>query len=272
MAIVSICRGSKSGGQALAECVAQHLHYPIVGREILQTTAEGLGVSEADLVRHFHQPRVVWDRQAASRRVYIVAMQATLAEHAASGNLVYHGIAGQMLLRGLPGVMRVRLIKPLADRLRTLMESEGLGKADAKRRIREADAGRARWVKRMYGEHIDDPRLYDLVLNLTATSVPAACSVIRAGLAQPEFAVTDTVRTALDDFRLGCRVRLALVTDPDTRGFPLDVRAHAGLVEISGSAPALATGETGDRIATIARAVPGVRRVQLKVQWFDPYP
>jgi len=44
------------------------------------------------------------------------------------------------------------------------------------------------------------------------------------------------------------------------------------VVEVSGSAPMLATGESGDRIAEIARAVQGVTLVRLKVQWFDPYP
>jgi hypothetical protein len=41
---------------------------------------------------------------------------------------------------------------------------------------------------------------------------------------------------------------------------------------VSGTAPLLSTGETGDRIAEISGAVLGVKQVRLKLQWFDPYP
>jgi len=272
MAIVSVCRGTKSGGKAFAECLADQLGYPVVGREIVQAAAADLGVSEADLTRQFEQAPRRWDRQAATRRVYVVGVQAALAEHVATGDLVYHGLAGQVLLRGLPAVLRTRLVAPVAARVRTLVEHDGMTQDAAERHIREVDAGRARWVKMMYGERIDDPALYDVVINLATMSIGAACALTAATLRQPEFAVTEEVRAALENFRLACRVKRALVTAPDTRGLPLEVVAHAGIVEVSGSAPLLSTGETGDRIAEISRAVPGVRQVRLKLQWFDPYP
>jgi len=272
MAIISICRGTKSGGQALAECLAGCLGYPIVGREILQVAAADLGVSEQDLTSRFERAPRLWDRHAATRRVYIVAVQAALAEHLVGGNVVYHGLAGQFLLRGLPAVLRTRLIAPIDMRVAVLMQSEGMDRQAAETHIRDVDAARARWVKMMYGEHIEDPALYDVVVNLTTASIPSACALLTATVAQPGFTVTDDVQVTLERFRLGCRVKRALVTEPDTRGFPLDVEVHDGVVEISGSAPLLTTGETGDRIAQIARAVPGVRQVHLKLQWYDPYP
>jgi cytidylate kinase len=272
MAIVSVCRGTKSGGRAFAECLADLLGYPVVGREILQAAASDLGVSEADLARQFERAPKLWDRNAALRRVYVVGVQAALAEHVATGNLVYHGLAGQVLLRGLPAVLRTRLIAPLEARVRVLMDAERMDREAAERTIQRVDAERARWVKMMYGEHIDDPALYDVVINLATMSVDAACALTAETLRQPEFTVTAEVLLALDNFRLACRVKRALVTEPDTRGFPLEVTVHDGLAEISGSAPLLSTGETGDRIAAISRAVPGVRQVHLKLQWFDPYP
>jgi cytidylate kinase len=271
MAIVSICRGTMSGGMAFAECLADSLGYPIVGREILQAAAADLGVSEAALTRQFGHS-APWDRFAASRRVYIIGVQAALAEQVVSGNLVYHGLAGQVLLRGLPAVLKTRLIAPFEARVRTLVTREGLTADAAERHLRSVDAARARWVKMMYGEHIEDPALYDVVINLAGTPIPAACSMIAAALREPEFALTPERRQALEDFRLACRVKRALVTATETRGLPLEVTADDGVVEISGSAPALATGESGDRITDISRAVPGVAHVRLRLEWFDPYP
>jgi cytidylate kinase len=272
MAIISICRGTKSGGQALAECLAEHLGYPMVGREILQVAAADLGVSEQDLTSRFERAPRLWDRHAATRRVYVVAVQAALAEHVVAGNLVYHGLAGQFLLRGLPAVLRTRLIAPLDLRIAVLMKADGMDRQPAEAHIHEVDAARARWVKMMYGERIDDPTLYDAVINLTTTTIPSACALLTATVTQPGFEITDEVKAAFRRFRLACRVKRALVTEPDTRGFPLEVDARDGVVEISGSAPLVSTGETGDRIAQVARAVPGVRQIRLKVQWYDPYP
>ena len=272
MAIVSVCRGTRSGGQAFAECLADQLGYPILGREILQVAASDLGVSEASLTQQFERGPSLWSRFVATRRIYIVGVQAALAEHVADGDLVYHGLAGQFLLRGLPAVLRTRLVAPVPARIRMLVEHDGMTPEDALRHIQQVDAGRARWVKMMYGEHIEDPVLYDMVINLAEVSIDSACALTAAALEQPEFAVTEEVRAALADFRLACRVKRALVTEPETQGLPLEVTAHGGVVEVTGSAPLLATGETGDRIATVARSVPGVALVRLKVQWFDPYP
>jgi len=272
MAIVSVCRGTKSGGQAFAECLADHLGWPIVGREILQTAAADLEVSEADLTRQFERAPGMWERFATARRVYIVGVQAALAEHLTTGNLVYHGLAGRALLRGLPCTLRARLIAPLEARVRLLGETEGMDPAAAERHIRRVDAERSRWVKMMYGEDIEDPALYDVVINLATMSIEAACALTAATLRQPEFEVTDETLTELANFALACRVKRALVTAKDTRGLPLEAAADRGVVEISGSAPMLSTGETGDRIAEISRAVPGVKKVRLKLQWFDPYP
>lgn len=272
MAIVSVCRGTKSGGQQFAECLADRLGWPVVGREILQAAASDLDVSEADLARQFERAPRLWDRVATARRVYIVGVQAALAEHVTAGNLVYHGLAGRALLRGLPCTLRARLIAPLEARVRVLVETERMGRDVAERHIHRVDAERTRWVRMMYGENIEDPALYDVVINLATMSIDAACALTAATLRQPEFTVTDGTRAALENFRLACRVRRALVTEPDTRGLPLEATADAGVVEVSGSAPLLSTGESGDRITAITRAVSGVKEVRLKLQWFDPYP
>lgn len=272
MAIVTICRGTRSGGQALAECLAERLRWPIVGREILQEAAAELGVSEALLTERMREAPRLWDRHAAIRRTYVVAVQAALAERGAPGNLVYHGLAGQLLLKGLPAILRVRLIAPQEARMRAAMERDGMAREAAERFIAREDEARARWVRMMYGEDITDPRLYDMVVNLETMSVRDACALLEATLRQPDFELTEPVQAQLADFRLACRVKLALVRDPATRGYGLEVAARGGAVEVSGSAPLLTSGEAGDQIAAIAHAVPGVETVRLTLQWFDPYP
>lgn len=272
MAIITICRGTKSGGQAMAECLAEQLDYPIVAREVLQQAAADLGISEEGLSREWERTPKLWNRQSSERRLYITAVQAALAEHVAGGDLVYHGRAGQLLLAGLPGVLRVRLIAPMSVRVRTLTESEGMDSTSAEQYIRHVDGIRARWVKMMYGRDVNDPLLYNMVINLRTLSLPAACAIVTKTAEQQDFIITDGIRTKLFDFRLACRVKLALARERETRALDLDVEAHGGDIDVFGTAPALKSGKMGERIVQVVRSVAGVEEVRLRLEWFDPYP
>ncbi len=272
MAIISICRGTQSGGMAMAECLANQLHYPLVAREIVQAAAADLGVSEADLSRGMERTPRLWNRQSVERRLYIAAVQAALAEYVAGGDLINHGRAGQLLLAGLPGVLKVRLIAPMEKRLRSVMESEGMEAASAEQYIQYVDAVRARWVKMMYGVDVEDPVLYNMVINLKTLSIPAACSIVTKAAEQPDFSVTDDVKLRLLDFRLACRVKLALAKARDTRALDLRIEADGGEIDVFGAAPALSSGKTGEQIVEVAQSVEGVETVRLKLEWFDPYP
>jgi hypothetical protein len=83
----------------MAECLAEGLGYPILGREVVQEAASGLGVPASLLEEKMWERPTLWDRLSSMRRVYMVAVQAALAERAVEGNLVYHGLAGGFLLR-----------------------------------------------------------------------------------------------------------------------------------------------------------------------------
>lgn len=272
MAIISICRGTKSGGQAMAKCLAKRLGYPLVAREVVKEAASDLGVSEADLSRGMERTPRLWNRQSSERRLYIAAVQAALAEHVAGGDLIYHGRAGQVLLAGLPGVLKVRLIAPMGARVHSLLESDGMDSTSAEQYIRHVDGVRARWVKMMYGEDVEDPVLYNMVINLKTLSIPAACTIVTKASEQPDFAVTDEVKAKLIDFRLACQVKLGLARARDTRALNLQIEAHGGIVDVSGTAPALSSGKTGEQIVEVARSIQGVEEVRLRVEWFDPYP
>ena len=272
MAIISICRGTRSGGEALARCLAEQFGYPILGREVLQEAAAQLGVPADDLVEKMEDRPRFFDRSATLRKTYIAAVQATLAEAAAGGNLVYHGLAGGFLLKDVPGVICVRLIAPMEMRVQALREAHGMDEVSAVAYIQEVDDARARWVKGMYGVDILDPTNYDMVMNLGTFSIAEACKIITVAVNRPEFTVGEARLQQLEDFRVASQVRLGLLDDMGTQTLDLTARARRGVVEIHGQAPILNTGEVGNRITEIVRSIDGVKEVVLKIEWFDPYP
>lgn len=272
MAVITICRGTKSGGERMAECLAEHLGYPIIGREIVRDAAEELGVSVEKLEEKIGGPPGLWDRFTSWRRLYIIAVQAELAQRVAGGNLVYHGIAGSMILRDAPCSLCLRLIAPMERRVQVVVDETGLTPAMAERYVREVDEARARWVRVMYGEDIADPALYDMVIKLDTLTIEGACRLTAAAVDRPEFTVDDEARARLRDFRIACQVRLALARDPELRSLDLDAKATDGVVKVTGQAPVLKSGRMGDTIAEIAQSVPDVAGILLEVEWFDPYP
>jgi len=272
MSIITIQRGTKSGGEALAECVGKSLGYPVLGREVLQDAAAQLGVPAHDVGQKMEETPGVFGPRPLITKLYVAAVTAALVEQARDGNLVYHGLAGGLLLQDLPGVLKIRLIAPLELRVQALMESHGMKEDEAEAYIQEVDEARLNWVRNVYGEDNTDSSLYDMVVNLGSFSIPEACEVLEAAAARPEFEMTPERLHQLEDFRVGCQVRLALLEDLGTQTLDLDATASDGLVVVRGEAPLLNTGEVGNRITELASSVPGVKEVRLAIEWFDPYP
>ena len=272
MAIFAICRGTKTFGTQLAECLARGLEYPIVGEEVVQDAAERLGVSAERLEERLTGRPTLWEPFSTMRRVHVLALQAALAERVVEGNLVYHGLTGGLLLNGLPATLTVRCIAPMGMRVQAVMGESDMDADTAASYIRDLDEARSHWVRALHDSNVGDPALYDVMINLAHVEVDAACGMIARMIRQPEFEITPAVRHRLEDFRTACRVKVALVEDEALRGLELDATAEGGRVDITGRAPLHSSGQMGDRLARLARGVPGVDEVHLKIDWFDPYP
>jgi cytidylate kinase len=207
--IITISRGTLSGGKVTAECLARDLGYPCLGREILQQAAKKLGAPAEDVSEKLEAPPSRWARLTQDRKTYLLAVQTVLAEHSVTGRLVYHGLAGQFLLRDLPGVLAVRLIAPLEMRVKALAdEHHRMSRKAAEEFIRNVDDDRRRWVKLMYGADVEDPSLYDLTVNLESISLETACKIIAEAAAQPQYEVTEEVKRRLEAFASECREQL----------------------------------------------------------------
>jgi cytidylate kinase len=276
MAIITISRGSMSGGEALAASLAQELGYRTIAREVLVQAATNIGASEQTLTHNFETSPGLWGRLTSNRRLYVIAVQAALAEQILAGDVVYHGHAGHLLLKGVPNVLRVRLIAPLEMRARAIAAKQSLSEAAALDYIRAVDDDRVRWTRLLYDVDWRDPSLYDMVVNLETMSIATASSAVAAIARQPDFASTPDTASRVEDFVVACRVRLALATDSRTRTVEFDVSAVNGIVWLNGQMPhagMMTHVNLRDEqwISETARSVSGVKEVRLNVEKFDAY-
>lgn len=271
MAIVTISRGSMSGGEALAQCLAAKLGYPVLGREVLVEAAARLGVTEDILRQKIQTSAGLFEKLTADRYIYLVALQSALADRCVSGDLIYHGNAGHFLLKDVPNVLRVRLIAPMSMRVRAVMEKQGLNAEAAQDYIRFVDQERIEWTKFVYGVDWRDPRNYDLIINLRRVSLDSACAMVTGVVKSSAYATTEEVKKKFKDFALACRVKVAVVSRPECQQCRCEVQADDGKVEIFWQPTGIGhkthlLEASKEQIRQAAMTVEGVREVTLQLR------
>lgn len=209
MAIITISRGSMSGGRIVAECLADMLDAPVVANEVLQSAALKLGLPEETVREKFETTPGFWSRLNRDREIYLLAVRTALADRCVEGNLVYHGLAGQFLLRDMPGVLRVRLIAPAERRIQYLADSHHrLSRQAAEEFIQNVDQERARWVRTLFDADVEDPFLYDITVNQRWLTVDTACVGIADLARHPDYEVTPEVLKEIQAFADRCHEEL----------------------------------------------------------------
>ncbi len=257
MPVITIARGSLWGGQAVAEMIARELGCPCIGREALMGEALNLTSATGGPVEDPSAISALWDRLSWDRSTYLSALQAALAGHAASGNLVYHGLAGHLLLRHVPRILRVRIIAPMETRIAIVAQNEKIGRAEAEAYIRKVDEEWKRWTRFVFDVDWHDPSLYDLVVNLEKLGVGGACATVMEAARRPEFEITGEIREQIQDLALASRVKLVLAIVPTRLDMKLEVSVKGGEVRLTGQVPANLPPEVVSRAEGFLAAVVG---------------
>lgn len=271
MAIITISRGTMSGGESLAKCLSERLHIPAVSQEILQEASNRFGISQSLLLQQLEKTKGLIPGPSPERGLYLAAIQLALAERAQKGSFVYHGHAGHLLLKGIPQVLKVRVIAPLYRRAQKLAETQKISFEEAKKTIEKMDEGRIKWTRFLYNVDWRDPSLYDLVLNLDAITMEMACEMIVCTLNRPEFQESPESRSIIEDFLLASRVKAALSGHDLTKGLELEVSAEKGIIAITGSFQTGGIFSSGKRrikndLIEVAQQVEGVKKVRIGVE------
>jgi cytidylate kinase len=271
MAIITISRGTMSGGGALANSLSLKLGLPAISREILLEAAGRFGISSTLLEQQLEKTKGLISGPSPERHLYLTAIQLALAEKAAQGGFIYYGHAGHLLLKGVPRVLKIRVVAPLDRRARKLAEDRNLPLEEAKRKIEKMDEGRIKWTRFLYGVDWRDPELYDLVVNLDAITIAGAGDIIGCALSQPEFAESPDSKKIIEDFVLASRVKHALATHDTTKGLELEVRAERGTITINGSFETGGIFPSGKKriqndLTVVAQQIQGVQKVQIGLE------
>ena len=210
MAVITISRGSFSHGQEIAEKVAETLGYECVSREILVEAAQLFNVSEKKLIRSLNEAPNILERMVHGKERYLEYIKASLLGYARKGNVVYHGHAGHLLLTEIPQILKVRILAEKDDRINLVQKRKNLSRKAAVEVIENEDKNRIHWTRYLYKEDVNDPKLYDIVINIGNLTIEDACEIICLAARSKSYRSTDESKQAIDDLAITNRIQAEL--------------------------------------------------------------
>jgi cytidylate kinase len=263
MSVITISRGSFSGGKMLAENLAEELHYRCIDRDVVVERAIASGtISQAELQRALDSPPKFLERLKHKRYIYLAVIQAALAEEVRDGRVVYHGHAGHLLLKGGGPVFRVRITAPMEVRISMAQQRLALGRQEVIAYIHKVDEERKKWTHYLYGVDWTDATLYDMVLNLEYVDLEAACDMVASAVRRQKcFQFDDRCKEAMENLARASRVKANLALNPATSGLELEVIADAGEVRIRGK---IFSVDEIEEIERVSLQTEGVERVNVE--------
>ncbi len=233
MSVITISRGTLSGGNTLAVRLAEKLGYNYVSREELADQATKMGVPVGKLQMAMVKPPRVYKRMGRERDQYLSCMTMLLCEKILEGNLIYHGHTGHLLLPGITNVLRIRILADIEFRIKWVSERLRIDREKAKSYIKNVDTDRDKWIKFLYGVDWHDPLNYDLVVNLDQTGIDNAATALCAMAELPDFKFSPASMKAIKNLFIGSKAHFTLTTDSRTSFADIKVIANDGNVQVN---------------------------------------
>lgn len=194
--VVTINREVGSGGRTIGEMVAKRLDVPYYYKAVAETVANHfhLSLEEIERLKLKHS----WWQEAAHRLLQrcsewkqveesstipipeniFKVETAALRELAQKGSCVIAGRITHHVFRTDSNAIKVFVTSRVENRVKRIMQKQGLSLREAQELLYKLDAGRESYTKRFTGMSRYDTRNYDLVLDVTNLTDEEAAEVI----------------------------------------------------------------------------------------------
>jgi hypothetical protein len=180
-----------AGGAELAELLGTRLGWHVFDKAIVEEIARSTNTKEKVLSRLDGHAVSAFEDYVAQlfvpgnigQSAYVLEMIRVVWAIARQGHAIMLGRGANWLLDQKYG-LRVRAIAPVEKRVLWLTRAEGLSAAEAARRVEEDNADRARFVRQVFKQDINDPLAYDLVVNVGTLGLESAVDVVAEALSK----------------------------------------------------------------------------------------
>lgn len=260
MPLITITHTFGSAGEEVAARVAETLGCELFDDSRLKRLVQEKGISADEFNRLDERTPGYWASFFKSRpQIFVNVLESAIYEAARKGEGVIVGHGSQILLRNFDCAFHVRLLSPEQRRVDRLVAEKGLSRDAALKLVRSQDREQAGFFKFAFHLDMDDPALYDLVVN-TGKLEPATAARIILDAARSEDLRSCSLNAleTMERLSLEKKIRAALMEQRVDPGLLTIEVAGQGTVHVGGVS---ASDEDRQRIASIVGAVPGVKKV-----------
>jgi cytidylate kinase len=235
MPVIALTQEMGSLAKDVALRLAEAGGLSVMRNEVVENVAGRMHVP-ASLIRRLREGKAGFvERLSTDKdRVALYTAEEVFAQ-AERGNVILRGWGATCLLGPVRHVVRVRVTRPLEQRVGWLMEHLGTDDREAAdSEVRRSDTAHATRMNAQFGVTWGDPLLYDLVLNTERVSVDSCVEQILQLSRRPEFQETAESRAILSGLALSARVRAALKANESTGNVDVQIESRDGRVALSG--------------------------------------
>ena len=260
MSLITITQNYGSNGLEVAKKVADGLDWDLFDDRKIQELAQGRGVSHQEFERFDEQAPGYWEVLFNNEpRMFLDLLESVIYDLASKGDGVIIGHGSQVLLRNFDCAFHVRLFASETHRADRIAATHGLTIQNGLDLIRKRDKEQVGYFKFAFHNDIDDPVLYDLIINTQKFDTATMASlVIAAAQSKAVTACDSSAIDWMDRLSLEKQVKAALIKGrADSPSLIINAIGN-GRVQVSG---VIASVEDKQRIESVIHALPGVSEV-----------
>ena len=196
--IITISRQYGAGGADVARRVAERLGWRVVDNEFIERVAARAGLTPQEVAeREERAPgfldRLAWALTAASAEMTLASgetlakieepqlvriTESVVAEIAREGRAVLVGRGAAAVLASQERTVHVLVVAPVPIRVERIAGRLGCSLEEARRKLHETDARRARYHKEYYGREWADPVNYHMVINTGFLGIEGTADIV----------------------------------------------------------------------------------------------
>jgi cytidylate kinase len=260
MSLITITQNYGSDGTEVASQVAQTLGWKLFDDRQLQVLIQKRGIAPEEVHKLDEKAPGYWAMFFKSRpQVFLNVLESVIYDVAHTGDGVIIGHGSQVLLRSFDCAFHVRLFSSEKRRVDELSARQGLSREAALKLIRQRDREQAGFFKFAFQIDMDDPALYDLIINTQKLDAGTAAGlIVNAARSEGMRACSLNALESMERLALEKKIHAALIENRiDPSQIVVEV-SEKGVTHIAGIS---ANTEDKHRIESTVCKVPGVSKV-----------
>lgn len=195
--IITISREFGAGGSSVAGALSRKLGWPVLDTDLAQRVADRIQVDREIVERLDEHPPSLMARitrallvsqpemasaaphvDIADEEAIADAARAVIEDAGRTPPLIVVGHGGQVIFRDRSGTLHVRLVAPIASRVKRVCARLPCDVATAEARVRRADVERREYMRRNFDVDWRDELLYDLQINTGRLTIDQVASLV----------------------------------------------------------------------------------------------